>query len=491
MDSILFNPEYHLRQDGNRVILFSDDDVSDKSEEWFSFIHPYHAMMFSFFDGKNKSQDEIEACAQFFHLPLLKMKEIVAKFLNRGHWFTIRSGKHFLNFPKNLLIQVETGAIKRKDYPSPNSFSYSGEPDYNTLRLKYPISINMELTMKCYANCLYCYANRNLHDKTTLSLSEIKGIIRQAKSNGVYQIDINGGDVVLHPHIKEILQELVSCGYSPLVSTKTILSKDMIDYIISLKNVRLQISLDSACPQTLHRLIGVPEGYLLEMSKSLAYLSDKHAKVQINVVLTKYNSDISEIRGLLDYLTGFKAIEEVRFSPCGCSIYKKGFKDITLSAKQMDTVQAAIDRLKESYPNLKFKASPFDRKEEYVSTHKEKAFQERALCTGGTRSAVLFPNGDMTICEELYDHPAFILGNVRKKTIKDIWNSPKAASLYQAPTDSQSTSPCKNCSSRTTCRTGAGVCWKLVIMAYGHQHWDYPDPRCPKAPKFLKEFYYE
>ncbi len=266
MDSILFNPEYHLRQDGNRVILFSDDDVSDKSEEWFSFIHPYHAMMFSFFDGKNKSQDEIEACAQFFHLPLLKMKEIVAKFLNRGHWFTIRSGKHFLNFPKNLLIQVETGTIKRKDYPSPNSFSYSGDPDYNTLRL---------------------------------------------------------------------------------------------------------------------------------------------------------------------------------------------------------------------------------RKEEYVSTHKEKAFQERALCTGGTRSAVLLPNGDMTICEELYDHPAFILGNVRKKTIKDIWNSPKAASLYQAPTDSQSTSPCKKCSSRTTCRTGAGVCWKLVIMAYGHQHWDYPDPRCPKAPKFLKDFYYE
>lgn len=368
-----------------------------------------------FFDGKNKYQDEIEACALFFHLPLLKMKEIVAQFLNRGHWFTIRSGKHFVNFPKNILIQVKVGAIKRQDSLSPNDFSYHGEPDYNTLRLKYPISINMELTMKCYANCLYCYANRNLHDKTMLSLSEIKGVIRQAKSNGVYQIDINGGDVVLHPHIKEILQELVSCGYRPLVSTKTTLSKEMIDYIISLKNVRLQISLDSAVPQTLHRLIGVPKNYLLEMSKSLAYLSDRHAKIQINVVLTKYNSDISEIRGLLDYLTGFKAIEEVRFSPCGCSIYRKGFKDITLSAKQMDAVFADINRMEEAYPGLKIKTSPFDRKEEYISMHKEEAFQERALCTGGIRSAVLLPNGDMTICEELYDHSAFILGNVRKK----------------------------------------------------------------------------
>ena len=128
MNSILFNPEYHLRQDGNRVILFSDDDVSDKSEEWFSFIHPYHAMMFSFFDGQNESQDEIEACASFFHLPLQKMKEIVAKFLNREHWFTIRSGKHFVNFPKNILIQVEAGTIKRKDNPILNDFRYCGKP---------------------------------------------------------------------------------------------------------------------------------------------------------------------------------------------------------------------------------------------------------------------------------------------------------------------------------------------------------------------------
>ena len=75
MDSFLFNPEYHLRQDGNRVILFSDEEVSDRSEEWFSFIHPYHAMMLSFFDGQSNFQDEIEACASFFHLPFEKMKQ--------------------------------------------------------------------------------------------------------------------------------------------------------------------------------------------------------------------------------------------------------------------------------------------------------------------------------------------------------------------------------------------------------------------------------
>ena len=99
----------------------------------------------------------------------------------------------------------------------------------------------MELTMKCYANCSYCYANRKLNDKSMLTLSEIKDVIRQAKKNGVYQIDINGGDVVLHPHIKEILQELVSCGYTPLVSTKTTLSKEMIDYDIRMLKTHFEL----------------------------------------------------------------------------------------------------------------------------------------------------------------------------------------------------------------------------------------------------------
>ena len=491
MRSILFNPEYHLRQDGNRVILFSDEDVSDFSEDWFSFINPFHAMMFSFFDGQSSYDEELRRCASFFNISFKKIEKIVSLFLGRDCWFTIRSGEFSINFPKNILLYIEAGSQKRIDQPSPNDFKYIGTPDYKTIRLGYPISINMELTMECYANCLYCYANRNLKDKSMLTLSEIKDVIKQAKQNGVYQIDINGGDVLLHPDIKEILYELVINGYHPLVSTKTILSKDIIDYIVSLKNVRLQISLDSANPEILHKLIGVSDSYLTGMSTALAYLSKKHIKTQINIVLTKFNSDFLEIKKLLDYIARYETVTEVRFSPCGCSLYKKNFREIVLSAKQMDSVMMKVEDMKESYPNLKIRFSSFEKKRDYAKENREKAFRNRALCTGGTRFAVLLPNGDMTICEELYDNPHFVLGNIRENSIEEIWNSPKALSLYKSPIKDDTESPCKACSIQKDCRTGVGVCWKLVLMAYGAEQWDFPDPRCPNAPNFYKDFYYE
>lgn len=491
MKSILFNPEYHLRQDGNRVILFSDEELSDLSEEWFSFIHPFHAMMFSFFDGQSPYDEEVDRCAAFFNLSYKQTEEIVNRFLDKDRWFTIKSGESFINFPKNTLLLIEAGSQTRKVQSSPNDFCYIGKPDYNSIRLKYPISINMELTMKCYANCLYCYANRNLRDNSMLTISEIKDVIKQAKRNGVYNFDINGGDVLLHPNIKEILYELVTNGYSPLVSTKTILTRDIIDYIESLKKVRLQISLDSANPMTLTKLIGVRESYLLEMSEALAYLSKKQVKTQINVVLTKYNSDVVEIKKLLDFIAIHETVKEVRFSPCGCSLYKQNFKEIVLSSSQMHSVLMQIENMRDNYPNLKIKVSSFEKESDYVKENREKLFCDRALCTGGTRFAVLLPNGDMTICEELYDHPQFVLGNVREKSIEEIWNSPKALTLYQSPVGEHSTSPCRTCDSQRECRTGAGVCWKLVLMAYDAEHWDYPDPRCPKSPDFYNVFYYK
>lgn len=489
--SLLFNPDYHLRQDGNRVILFSDEEVSEKSEEWFSFIHPFHAMMFSFFDGRKSYVEEVRLCAEFFKISFSKMEDVVRHFSNKPHWFTIKSQTDFINFPKNILLEIEKSSISRKDQPMPTDFRYMGHPDYKTVKLKYPISINMELTMKCYANCVYCYANRKLKSKEMLTLSEIQDVIRQAKENGVYTIDVNGGDVLLHPNIKEILKCLVDNGYRPLVSTKMILKKDFIDYLKSLKSVRLQISLDSVDVDVLNKLIGVPPDYIDGMSKTLSYLSEFGFRTQINVVLTKYNSDRTSIKALLDYLAKYDAVKEVRFNPCGYSLYKKDFNDLILSAKKMQSILEEIESMKDNYVGFSVKVSSFDDKSDYVNDKRKDLFNSRSLCTGGTRSAVLLPNGDITICEELYDNPKFVLGNIRNTPLGEVWNSPQAMSLYKTPIKANSVSPCKACLSQSECRSGVGICWKMVLMAYGDKNWDYPDPRCPHAPHPFNTFYYE
>ena len=112
-----------------------------------------------------------------------------------------------------------------------------------------------------------------------------------------------------------------------------------------------------------------------------------------------------------------------------------------------------------------------------------KSFKERSLCTANVDGFVVLPDGKVTICEELYWNPDFLIGDLNHMSISDVWNSPKALSLWNIHQDSvPSDSACRECQDFRECRLKKGVCWKFVLAAYGRENPFYPDPRCPKAP---------
>lgn len=88
--------------------------------------------------------------------------------------------------------------------------------------------------MKCRTDCVYCYANKQAYKNDYLNTQVILNFIREAKRGGVLKMDINGGEVLLHPGIKEILRTLLECDYNPLVSTKIPINPEMANYIKSL-----------------------------------------------------------------------------------------------------------------------------------------------------------------------------------------------------------------------------------------------------------------
>ncbi|MDY0324462.1 MAG: SPASM domain-containing protein, partial [Candidatus Carbobacillus sp.] len=62
---------------------------------------------------------------------------------------------------------------------------------------------------------------------------------------------------------------------------------------------------------------------------------------------------------------------------------------------------------------------------------KEKIFNKRAICTANISQFCILPDGQVTICEELYWQPNFIIGNILTNTIDEIWQSKKALDLYK------------------------------------------------------------
>ena len=111
------------------------------------------------------------------------------------------------------------------------------------------------------------------------------------------------------------------------------------------------------------------------------------------------------------------------------------------------------------------------------------AFLNGGICAGNYSQLFILPDGKVTICEELYWHPRFILGDINLQSLQEIWNSEVALSLYHIKQDDFSdSSACKTCNLFERCRGLKQVCYRDIVRRYGVEHWDYPDEKCPKAP---------
>lgn len=491
MSYIFLNPNYQLRQDGNRVILYGDENDEYQSEDWFSFIHPFHAMMFSFFKGQKECEHEIQDFARYFSLSYEDAVDIVKGYVNCEQKDLFSNG-NFYFFPKNVLVERNVPIEEKTNGYEVLDFHVEGEPDLKSLRTHLPVSINLELTMKCYVDCCYCYANRVIQRKGQMSTQEIISLIKNAKSLGVMNFDINGGEVLMHPGIYDIVSTLHKCGYKPLISTKMPVTYSELQKLKDCGVTKFQISLDSTNEAILKRTIKARSGYIQAITKTLSDACSLQFKIGINVVLTKYNCHSDVILELFDFLNQFSCIDMVRLNVCGYSIYK-GADNYYYIRPSQDNVNVIEDLVQSNVCGkyaFNIRMSGYDKQCQYESLQgKKDAFEQRAICTGNLRNIVILPNGDVTICEELYDNPHFIIGNVLKSSLYEIWNGEKALKLFYSPCNKNSKSICRDCKVYATCRSRVGVCWKTVLMAYGEDNWDFPDPRCPNAPLPFNEIY--
>jgi len=88
----------------------------------------------------------------------------------------------------------------------------------------------------------------------------------------------------------------------------------------------------------------------------------------------------------------------------------------------------------------------------------------------------------------IYWMPQFIIGDVSKQSISEVWNSSDAHKLMNLNrADIQESSPCKNCNLFKPCFDARNRCWVDIVKAYGKENWDYPDPRCAFAPAMIND----
>lgn len=494
-----FNHNYYLRHDNKRTILASNPKAVKNGyvDEWLSRIHPLYAMLFAILSEPLKKTEAVQRIANFFGITHLQAEDLLSPFLKKEGILAGDYGNSSSYFPKSIIREYTEQESKdffhnksenKVSTYNPADFKFT-DIDLDTHRmLRCPHGLVFIITTNCATNCIYCYADKTTKCSKFLSIQDIERILKEAKDIGIKEIQLIGGEFFLHPNWYEILSISRNLGFiNPLISTKLPLTKDQLNRFKEF-DIRLQISLDSIDSKLLKDTLLVSDSYRDQIIKSIEYADRLDIQYKIASVLTRKTANIENLLALYNFIKTLKHINLWTIRLAFRSLYTNhSFEDIKVTETQFDQLNKWYQSIRQNHDTFAIEfPDKFNSEYQYAKNGSQEFRGNR--CSANMSHMVILPNGDVTICEQLYWNRRFIIGNILNENIEQIWNGTQAISLANwQKREISSQSACSNCSIYDVCRDFSNKCFANTIKAYGDNNWDYPDPRCFYAPPFLND----
>lgn len=500
-DIIILNPDYFFKNDSYRILVLSKQNVKPiSSKNWGSFIHPTQAIIFSFFLKADYLSNTVKNISQNLQIKEESAHNFISAYIENPTSIYTSFKNEKIVFPKNFLIKADN---PKQLHPQNGiiipDLACHKDIDITSQRIcTSPIDMTFMLTNRCSTNCIYCYAD--IHTKVTneLPVERYVTIIEEAKKLNLRNIEIIGGEVFIKKDWDKILTALVEYNFSPsYISTKIPLNTVTLEKINRSNYANtIQFSLDSLNEDSLSKILGVNFNYLSNIKNSIKLADKLGNPIRITTILTRYNTDIDQIRELYEFISTLNHIEEWEVRIAMNSLYVN-YKNINDLKADRPAIVEVMQYITENLKSVsKFEISITDiflnkNEELYKQTLADNTFKQDR-CTALNSQFFVLPDGKVTLCEQLYWHPEFIIGDLSNEGIASVWKSPRAESLRNLKQETiQTNSHCNSCTIFEHCFNKNRRCWVDVLKAYGYSKWDYPDPKCNNANQTKYNIGYE
>lgn len=489
MGNIIFNPSYVVKPDKGRALLLPSSigrlskTVVNGSE---FIIHPIHAAILNAISGKDYAQ-VIAEIASTLCVDDSFVQKFVLSLLDNEKYTKInnnQTGDVYI-FPPDTII-TSNEKIHRKEIAY-NQF-FNGKTDLHKKRHFTPTDITLMLNNKCATDCFYCYADKRHPIDCNIPLARLEELIIEARLINVNNFDVIGGEFFLYENWEELLSLLNKYDYYPYLSTKIPLGEEIIKKLAKQNVIELQVSLDTLINKHLCSILNVGSSYLGKIMMMFELLAKYNISIYVHTILTSRNDTLEDVKSIFDFINKFHNIHYWKLDIASPSLYKsESYDKIKPRHNNIQQVNTFLSEIKNKadfpviYQDISDNTTYFS----YINENdKEKAFKDRAICSANYSGIFILPDGNVTICEELYWNKHFLIGDIKEQGLLEIWNSDKALDLFYISQEKiRKESKCSQCSIFKECRYGKGICWKAVIGSYGFDKWDYPDPLCVEGGK--------
>jgi radical SAM protein with 4Fe4S-binding SPASM domain len=348
-------------------------------------------------------------------------------------------------------------------------------------KLDSPFLVVWNFTNLCNLKCKHCYQNASSIMEGELTLEEKMDALRQLEEAGVSAIAFSGGEPLIHPHFFQVAKEAVNRGFYTAVATNgTTITDEVAKGMKEIGINYVEVSLDSANPAKHDEFRGV-NGAWKKAVEGIKNCVKNEIFTGIAVTAVKRNyGECREIISLARDL-GVKRVIFFNFIPVGrgewivkedldpwereeflTTLYE-AMKDygIEVLSTAPQYARVVIQKSHGTYVSpVHFYAGPAVAGLNYLA-------EFIGGCGAGRIYCALQPNGDVTPCVFI---PDIILGNIREKRFRDIWNNTPILSAFQSKDILREN--CGKCSFRYICggcRARAYAYFKDILA---------PDPGC-------------
>lgn len=281
----------------------------------------------------------------------------------------------------------------------------------------------------CNMKCEHCFYWRNLNRRDDLTKEEIFALSRSL--GRVENLNLSGGEPFLRPEFSEICRQFIRQNRvrQIYVPTNGYYTEKIVRQIAETLEEReldlfaVELSLDGMAE--FHDRFRVSPGSFaraMQTYDALAELQRRDPRLRIHSISTATDVNMEEIKHLTTYL--FDRCPQMDHH--NLAIIRGDRKNPSLhgpSLKQYQELYQYIRRLWAPRETGRYGSTV----EPMLQWAKLKTITEKTQvipCRAGCLSAVVYANGDVSACE--LHKP---LGNLRRKSFREIWNSREAGEL--------------------------------------------------------------
>lgn len=329
-------------------------------------------------------------------------------------------------------------------------------------------TIAIRVTQSCNLRCQHCYSvsGEKLHDE--LSLREIKGIMNQGKKLGAIRIFFTGGEPFIRKDICEILKYADKNKFAIYISTNgTFFNKRIINSLKSLKHLRtLQISIDGL--SKIHDQIRGRKGTFDKAIKWAKIVKEELKGKKIAFVFTLMKKNKNEAARVLKLAMSLR-IDVFGLVPLYPVKRSKNAEDI--SALEKYSIFQELCEIYKKSRQSKLKLGLLIPPALMPKPLREIEYGCGYVCTFPNMLSI-GANGDVAPCDGLLNYKNFILGNIRSRPLKELWDHPLMRKLRGINPDDLK-GVCKKCKHLSFCMGG---CRARAYIEYGN--FNAPNPLC-------------